>query len=56
MDREAWGGYGPWGHSHSDTTEHVADLQQCVSFIFLDSKRMVANGERQVGFMGGGAG
>lgn len=32
MDRGAWGGYGPWGRRDSDMTEHVADLQQCVSF------------------------
>ena len=23
MDRGAWGGYGPWGHKESDTTEHT---------------------------------
>ena len=31
MDREAWGGYSPWGHKESDTTERLSTHGVCIS-------------------------
>ena len=37
MDREAWWGYSPWGHKHSDITEQLThthgfsrDINKCM--------------------------
>ena len=31
MDRRDWGGYNPWGHKESDTTERLSTVQKPLS-------------------------